>query len=68
MEHILLSKLISKSIELGRIRERLDTFIHSTDKSNENAYKQLELQDNQLYIEIEVLKQIMIEAYWNNQN
>lgn len=68
MEHILLSKLISKSIELGHVRQRLDTFIHSTNKSNENAYKQLQLQDNQLYIEIEVLKQIMLEAYWNNQN
>ena len=68
MEHILLSNLISKSIELGRIKERLATFIHSADKSNEDVYNQLELQDNKLYIEIEVLKQIMIEAYWNNHN
>lgn len=68
MEHTLLSNLVSKSIELGRVRERIENFVLLSDKSNDKIYEGLKSRENQLFIETEVLKKVMIEAYWNKIN
>lgn len=68
MENILLSNLVSKSIELGRVKERKENFILSSDNSSHKTYEGLKSRVNTLSIEIEVLKSIMVETYQKSKN